>query len=296
MKTIISVDAGGTKTRAVLLDEALTVHAETVKGCGNLAIDYPSAQNHILSAVSEILCASPHKPSAVIIGAAGVSAEGVSERLKTALENRFRLPVHVTSDGILALYSALGEQDGMTVVSGTGSILLAKKGTEIHRVGGWGHLLGEKGSAASIGYAMLVYICGCRDQGVPDEEAETAAYHELGVSSFGEMISFVYSRPKSDIARLASAENTLALSGNSGAGSRLRSAAAELSACTAELYHRLGFRDETISLSGGCIRHISVFREEFLRLLASDLPSAKLSDNDADPVCGGVAIWRQLNL
>jgi len=293
MKYIVSADAGGTKTRAVMLDENLTVHTEAVEGCGNLAQDYHAAESNILSAVSGVIYASPHNPSAIVIGAAGVSAEGVAERLKTTLENRFNLPVHVTSDGILALYSALGDRDGMTVVSGTGSIILAKKGTEIHRIGGWGHLLGEKGSGASIGYGMLAHICRCRDEGGCDEDAENAAFRALGVLSFGEMIAYVYSHPKSDISRLASAENALALHGNSGAEERLKNAAAELFACTAGLWHRLGFRSERISVSGGCFRHISVFRDEFLNLLTSEFPFSEVSGNEADPVSGGVSIYRQ---
>ncbi|MBR3997659.1 MAG: hypothetical protein IKI93_04880, partial [Clostridia bacterium] len=255
--------------------------------------DYLSAEKNIISAVSGVMSASSENPSAIVVGAAGVSAEGGSERLKTALEHTFHLPVHVTSDGILALYSALGDCDGMTVVSGTGSIILAKKGTEIHRMGGWGHLLGEKGSGSAVGYAMLTHICRCRDAGSCDKEAENAAFRELGVSSFGEMIAYVYSHPKSDIARLASAENALALRGNTAAESRLKHAAAELVESTAELYQRLGFLKEMISLSGGCFQHISVFRDEFLGLLASALPSAVISEENVDPVTGGFSLYRQ---
>ena len=40
MKTILSVDAGGTKTRCVLLDEDNRILGEAKTGCGNVTLDY----------------------------------------------------------------------------------------------------------------------------------------------------------------------------------------------------------------------------------------------------------------
>lgn len=291
MKTILSVDAGGTKTRGVLLDEDNHILREAVTGCGNLTLDFADAAENITSSIAQ--CMPADKPAAVVVGAAGAGSADYAARLQDALEKRFSLPAHVISDGPLAIYGALGEKDGLLVVSGTGSVIQGKKNGVLERCGGWGHLLGEYGSGANIGYKLLTVLTECMDLGKAVPELETAVYEALGISGWREMVAYVYSHPKADIARLAGVADTLAQAGEGHAKSVLTAEAHALAGWTKVLYNRLGFTTETIRTSGGCFAHLPYFREKYAAFLQENLPDAALCMDPFDPTMGAWAYWRE---
>ena len=78
--------------------------------------------------------------------------------LEALLRDRLRLrcPVLITTDADVALVGALRGPEGMILVSGTGSIALARlaDGTRV-RAGGYGHFLGDEGSAFFIGFQAI---------------------------------------------------------------------------------------------------------------------------------------------
>ncbi|MBQ8641925.1 MAG: hypothetical protein IJ480_06870 [Clostridia bacterium] len=292
MKTILAVDAGGTKTRCVLLDENSRILAEAVTGCGNLALDYREAQANITEVLKR--CLPAEKPEGVVVGAAGVSAAGAAEALTAALQAAFALPVSVVSDGCLALYGALEDRDGILVVSGTGSIIQGKKNGVLERCGGWGHLLGEYGSGAGIGYRLLTVLVQCIDTGTPVPKLTEAVYDSLGVRDRGELVTYVYSHPKADIAGLAAAADTLAEAGDGYAKSVLITEAHALAGWTAHLYRRMGFAAEEIRTSGGCIGNLPYFREQYRERLQELLPDAALCMDPFDPAQGAWHYYRQM--
>ena len=293
MKTILSVDAGGTKTRAVLLDETNTILREKVTGCGNLTLDFAEAEKNIADALAG--CMPETLPEAIVVGAAGAGSADYAEKLMRSLENHFGIPAYVTSDGPLAIYGALGEKDGLLVISGTGSVIQGKKNGVLERCGGWGHLLGEHGSGANIGYRLLTVLTECIDTRTHVPELEHAVYEALGVSDWREMVAYVYSHPKSDIARLAGVADTLARAGNGYAKSVLLAEAHALAGWTAVLYRRLGFTTEEIHTSGGCIGNLSWFRRAYREALTEreHLPASVLCMEPFDPVMGAWAYCRE---
>lgn len=293
MKTILSVDAGGTKTRAVLLDEENHILKEARTGCGNLTLDFAEAEKNITEALRQ--CMPAEKPTAVVVGAAGAGSGSYGEAMERSLRETFAIPAYVISDGPLAIYSALGEKDGILVISGTGSVIQGKKNGVLERCGGWGHLLGEYGSGANIGYKLLTVLVQCIDLGQRVPALENAVYDALGVSGWQDMVAYVYSHPKADIAKLAAAADTLAQNGEGHAKAVLIAEAHALAGWTAGLYRRLGFTNEEIHTVGGCIGNLSFFRDTFIKFLREALPDAVLCLEPADPVLGAWPYWRQQN-
>ena len=291
MKTILSVDAGGTKTRGALLNEQNTILREAVTGCGNLTLDFAEAAKNITDALTQ--CMPEEKPEAIVVGAAGAGSADYARKLMRHLENCFGIPAYVTSDGPLAIYGALGEKDGLLVISGTGSVIQGKKNGKLERCGGWGHLLGEHGSGANIGYKLLTVLTECFDtcQAVP--ELEHAVYEALGVADWREMVAYVYSHPKADIAKLAGVADTLAQAGNGYAKSVLTAEAHALAGWTGVLYKRLGFTTEEIHTSGGCIGNLPYFRRKYGEFLKENLPDAVLCMEPFDPVSGAWAYFKE---
>ncbi len=284
MKTILAVDAGGTKTRAVLLDEQKNVISTAVTGAGNPTLNYDGAVTNIVKAVLD--CKKEHIPCAVILGASGASAVG--ERLQAELTEKLGLPVYVTTDSILSVFAALESRNGLVVISGTGSIVQGKKDGSMSRFGGWGHLLGECGSGASIGYRILTVFVEAVDAGEDISTLQAAVFGRLDIRNRAELVNYVYNRTKADVAVLADVVEQLAAAGERHAQAVLRDEAKRLAEHTALLYRRLGFTTEEIYMTGGCITHNSLFREQYMTFVKELLPSADLRP---EAVCAENGAW-----
>ena len=100
--------------------------------------------------------ACPH-PDAIAIGMAGARDESDRKRIRAAVEAVWgKVPLVVTHD--LAIALAANDSPAKTkvlVLSGTGSCCYGESGKSTQKVGGWGHLLGDRGSGYEIALAAL---------------------------------------------------------------------------------------------------------------------------------------------
>lgn len=287
MRTILAVDAGGTKTRAVLLDERKNVISVAITGSGNPTLDYDGAVANMIKAVTD--CTKEETPCAVILGASGAGAVG--ETLKADLTEKLHLPVYVTTDSVLSVFATLGAQNGLVVISGTGSIVQGKKDGDMIRVGGWGHLLGEYGSGASIGYHILTMIAEAIDAGEDVTDLQNTIFAKLGIQDRWELTNYVYNHTKADVAVLASVVNKLAIAGEPHAQAVLTEEAKMLAEHTALLYNKLGFTTEDIHMTGGCITHNPWFRQQYMDFVKGLLPMANLCQEAIYMENGAWAYW-----
>ncbi|MEX1447827.1 BadF/BadG/BcrA/BcrD ATPase family protein [Enterococcus sp. C76] len=65
----------------------------------------------------------------------------------------------------MALINRLKGNDGVLIISGTGSVGYGLQHATFYRVGGWGHILGDEGSAYSIGLACYKQLANELDVG-----------------------------------------------------------------------------------------------------------------------------------
>ena len=94
------------------------------------------------------------------VGALVVGSRGIwTATERRALARRFvgiARRVEVLSDGQIAHLGALGGEDGLLILAGTGSIVIGRhRGTRWSRAGGFGPLLGDEGSGFWLGRAWL---------------------------------------------------------------------------------------------------------------------------------------------
>jgi len=156
MRTAVAIDAGGTSTRAVLVDESGTCLGLGRAGAGNptsSGAEYAVA--NLLAATRQALAAAPDaRPGMVLLSAAGlmssarpIAADAFAELGIGRLET--------TGDVQSAYFTGTAQPDGYVVIVGTGAIAgRMAQGDLVEVRDGIGYLLGDEGSGFWIGQAV----------------------------------------------------------------------------------------------------------------------------------------------
>lgn len=159
MRTALAVDAGGTTTRAVLLDETGRCLGIGRTGGGNpIAIGPEGAMANVVSALVQATAGSPGvQPEIVLMTMAGAinSADvtGGEAQLDAA---GIAAPVEFEADILSAWFSGTASGDGTVLVVGTGAVAgVVSSGQLVRIVDGGGWLLGDTGSGFWIGREVV---------------------------------------------------------------------------------------------------------------------------------------------
>ncbi len=154
----LGIDAGGTHCRARLVDGDGKILGSGQAGPANLTIGAKRAHKSILAASTAAFDAarlgrSAFRRTHVAIGAAGADDPAAVEAL--AAEPLPFASVTIRSDAVPACIGAQGDDDGGLLIVGTGSQGIVRHKGRFHRVGGWGFMLSDHGSAAVLGHAAV---------------------------------------------------------------------------------------------------------------------------------------------
>jgi glucosamine kinase len=140
---ILGVDAGGSRTRVVVLEGGqATAQPDGPPMNALLTTGVADQLQRIIAAVG---------PAAAGIGLPGVRATGQARHLGQVLTRQAGCPVHVTGDADPARHGAFLGAPGIVVIAGTGSAALGWDGERFAHAGGHGFVLGDEGSAYWIG-------------------------------------------------------------------------------------------------------------------------------------------------
>lgn len=168
---LLGIEGGATHTVAVLTTPALRVLRRFEAGPGNLQLLAPRQ----LTALLRSFDVSPRQLAAVAVGLAGARTAQDRQRIIAAARQVWPgVPCLATHDLDTALAAAAdpnSEADRparsvaqVLVLSGTGSCCYGRTpGGRTARAGGWGHLLGDRGSAYAIGIQALRTVLAAWD-------------------------------------------------------------------------------------------------------------------------------------
>ncbi|MBL4918522.1 BadF/BadG/BcrA/BcrD ATPase family protein [Szabonella alba] len=167
MQVFLGIDGGGTGCRAALCDAQGRILGRGAAGPANISTDTAGALANILTASNAALDAAggvdPARVSAVL-GLAGANVSRAAAQLSAGLPfARHR----IVSDAMTATVGALRGADGIVAAMGTGSVFgLSHKGT-FRQFGGRGFVLGDEGSGAVLGRALLAEALRAEDGFAP---------------------------------------------------------------------------------------------------------------------------------
>lgn len=203
MKYVIGVDCGGTKTEAHAYSIEGILLASAKSGFGNLVVDYDKGLKHIIEAVTLIFNQLQKKDCIEItFGIAGIDSGGLKDQATQDLQKLHDKTV-ILNDGQLAHYSILKGHDGVTITAGTGSVVLGLNKETWFRVGGWGHLFGDEGSAYVIAKKGIQYSLEEYDSGLEPSVLTQKIFDYFKVNSIFELTQKVYTLNKGELAELA---------------------------------------------------------------------------------------------
>jgi N-acetylglucosamine kinase-like BadF-type ATPase len=200
---LLGIDGGGTKTLGLIANLNGRPLFGTAGGPSNpQVIGFQKASLVVLKVVQECCRRARVQAKdlkAVVVGLAGAGRESDRRRaeieiLKVARKKKLPLKnLRVESDARIALEGALGGRSGIVLMSGTGSIGVAKdQNGDIHRVGGWGRVIGDEGSGFAIGRAALAAVARALDGRGQATVLTGLAAKGFGLSNPQRIVSKIY--------------------------------------------------------------------------------------------------------
>ena len=148
----IGIDGGGTHSFAIAVDSTGRMLATAEAGSLNFfGAGLPAARRHLkkLSESLERRLPPRTRIDRIVVGCAALFSDATKAEKENLCGGILPLErTRVVSDCQTACFGATLGQPGVVIIAGTGSIVLAQNEAGQHkRVGGWGHILGDAGSA-----------------------------------------------------------------------------------------------------------------------------------------------------
>ncbi len=220
-----------------------------------------------------------------VVGAAGAGRDPERGDFATALrEGGLADDVRVMGDGELALHAAFGEEPGIVVTAGTGSIAFARdaKGA-LHRAGGYGWQLGDEGGGYWLGRRALVLAARERDAAA--ESPITARLLDaLSLRTFDDLVRWAAVATPVEVAAVAPALLQAAHGGHAAARGSVSEAGEALAALVGALRPRLAADVPVpLALGGRVLGPESPVRAALLQALARAVPRAQVRAESFDP-------------
>lgn len=200
---LLGIDGGGTKTEFTVISHDGSVVMSTVKdGCNPNDVGYSRTLSILREEIDKIL-SEYQSIEAMFLGIAGITVGNHAARLYSDLKKCYpNTKIQVQSD-IFNLF-AMCENASMAVISGTGSVVFVKNGTEYKRIGGWGYLLDDAGSGYDIGRAAIRVALYEEDMKKKPSRIGNMLRKKLNVKTVWEHLNTIYTEGKPYIAELAS--------------------------------------------------------------------------------------------
>jgi len=294
---VLGIDAGGTKTVCLLADGEGRVLAEARAGGANLqSVGELEVEKVLYGVMEAALARHDVRPEAICLGIAGVDRPSDANAVQAIMKRiGFKSRTLVVNDALVALVAGAGDEPGVVLVAGTGSIAYGRSAAGLAaRAGGWGYLLGDEGGGFWIGRAALSAVVRQFDGRGPATALTELVLERLGLSNPTELIHAIYYRDvhRQAIAGLADVVQQATDAGDAVAREILTRAGAELASAAASVITRLGMRGDAFPtlLSGGMFRGVPWLTSDVRARLSEVAPRSTVRVLEVEPAMGAVRL------
>ena len=283
MARFLGVDGGGSKTAFALIDgDGQLLARATAPSSYYFSEGFDVVERVLTQGISEI-CAqtgiTPADVDAAFFGLPGYGEASGDVAELDAVPGRV-LGHHRYScdnDMVCGWAGSLAGEDGINVISGTGSMTYGERLGRGHRVGGWGELFGDEGSAYWIAAQALNAFSRMSDGRLargPLYDLLKARLEIVGDLDAVGLVIETWGGNRTNIAALSTTVCEAARSGDEAATGILTAGAAELATLVETTRVLVGFDDQEqvpVSYSGGMFSdsaYLDLFRDALGRLPA----------------------------
>ena len=271
----LGVDGGGTKTKFMLTDKDGFVLKTLVLGaCNPTSVGIDNAVSVFYDGIKQICADIPLGKVSCFVGSAGC---GIENNQKTVLErlkmlNLSRLTVGSDAENIIS--AGLRGNDGVIAILGTGSIIYSSCKGKRHRIGGYGHFIGDTMSGSELGRACLEAVFSDIDRsGTKTSLTEKVTF--VNGNDISKILSDMYTKGKTYMSGLAHFVFEAADEGDAVAtdilNRNIERLAKQLSSALSQLPDDKPF---PIVLAGG----ITNFADKFIKKLKSKITARNLDN------------------
>ena len=290
---ILGVEGGGTKTAWVLVERPLARGAEfgpqwVILDQGkmppsNLRLTTPER-------LREIFAGLPREVDRAGVFLAGCGTEEDGQSLALICRDIWPNAKIVTgSDRDSGLAAALDHGDGIVVNAGSGSSVTGRRGDQIERAGGWGHILGDTGGGYFLSIEALRLILREYDLHRGEMQFTAKILHALSLNNLDELVRWAQTADKMEIAMLAPVVFEAAAGGDPCVIAIIEEGARVLCEYTEAVASRLHLLAPKVVLMGGLFHRDSIYTHAFRRRLKRNLPDARVTTAGRPPELG--AAW-----
>jgi len=312
-KWIFGIDGGGTNSRIRIEDESGTLLHQGAGGSTNIHSNPVADVESVLAALLHVALSAGLDASgckAGYIGSAGVDTDADRVTMVATLRKAYDkvaagiavapgIPAFgAGNDTEPALVGALGDIEGFLLIAGTGSIAYGRTRAGRHaRAGGWGHFLGDEGSAFWLAFEGIKRGIRSAEGREAESRLLAEAVHFFGLPDAGSLIPFTYETfSKARIASFAPRVASLANQGDIVAQSILDQAGSELAGLVASVYARLGsdMRHPRLALYGGLLEKNLALKASVTKRIGSLVPDIEVVEPVGDAQAGACRLARDL--
>src|SRR5438094_7363072 len=294
----IGVDGGGTHSFAIAVDSTGRLLATAEAGSLNFfGASLPVARRHLKSLRGSLERQLPRKTqfTRIVVGCAALFSDATNAEKKNLCRDILPLErTRVVSDCQTACFGATLGRPGVVIIAGTGSIVLAQnEAGKTRHVGGWGHILGDGGSAYWIALESVKAAIAAEEGLGPKTRLSRAIRRWFNVKKLTEVVPAIY-RPDLAKEELAALAERVAkeVSGRDAvfcdiccrAGRDLAS-----QALAAARLARLKARPLTVYLVGGVLAHNTLVRAKLVAALKKSWP-VRIEEPRLSPLSGTAAM------
>lgn len=298
MEYYLGIDGGGTRTTAAVSDKNGNILIKEVgKTINFYSVGMELARTNLSAIIEKIeeklgkICFS-----GAFIGCSALDDEAdaeLTEKLCGGVINAQELKIH--SDVYIAL-KAVGEAVcPCAAICGTGSMVIAEdENGETQITGGWGHTVGDEGSALAIALRAFRLCCQLCDRGEASPLLDSANAF-FGVDDFRKSIDIIYSpeTTKDVLAGFAADVGRLAASGDEIALNIIATEAVSFADTVLILLDRIK-KCSVLGLYGGVFQHNKSFVKYFSDKIKAKYPTITIKLLDIPPEESALELARKL--
>ncbi len=268
-KTVLGVEGGGTKTDWLLVGREGGVIQRGQLPAANLKLTSDEQLMQIFSVL----------PDADSVGVflAGCLTAVDRDRLRRLASARWPAALLVLgNDRESGFATALGDADGIIVISGTGAVVQGRCGERMEKAGGWGHILGDRGSGYDVARHALRKILLRYDLEGAISPLAAGLLAELSLNELPQLVDWIHNADKTSVARLAPVIFRAAENGDSDMLAVIKHRARDLAEFTYAVANRLDLAQRRIPvrLLGGLLTKEPFYAATYSEFVSTMLPLA----------------------